>query len=157
MPAQVLLPIIVTLFAGLAIGCRDSLGPKPVADTFALQRVAGDPLPTVLYDNGLIATRVISDTIRLQNDGTGTISGVRETAPLQPGITAEPPTHRTTDIHYQVDGGRIQITYDCPPGALCVPPPHLIADLTENGLQVRWGPRMDGRNPLLYTRVPVTP
>jgi hypothetical protein len=144
----------LTAVAGLLLGCRSSTEPQPASTTtYVLQRVAGDPLPAVLVTNEVVEIRVFSDTIRLKGDGTGTISGVQESIPLTPGTPAEGPRHITSPIHYQITPTQIEIAFDCPDLANCIPPPHLLATVRSDGLQVRWGPQLQGRDPLDYVRV----
>ena len=109
------------------------------------------------YENGLFATRVISDTIRLRSDGTGTISGVRESMPLPPGVPGDGPVHIASNIRFKAVGDQVEIEYECPDLALCIPPPHLIASLRPDGLTAGWGPKMSGRSPLVYEQVGPTP
>jgi hypothetical protein len=147
----------LAILVALTIACGESAGPEVapgvVPGTFVLRRVAGDPLPTVLYNNEIFATLVVSDTIRLRPDGTGTISGVREAVPLQPGLVGDGPVHILTNFHFRRVGGQVEITYDCPPGALCIKPPHLIARPQPGGLTVRWGHADSGRSPMIYEEV----
>ena len=161
MSAPVSFRTTLAILVALTIACGESTGPEVAPDvapgTFVLIRVAGDPLPTVLYTNGIFATRVISDTIRLRPDGTGTISGVRETVALQPGLTGEGPVHIRTDFHFTTVGGQLEIIYDCPFGALCIKPPHLIARPQQGGLTVRWGHANSGRSPMIYEEVGAAP
>jgi hypothetical protein len=149
--------LVLAILVALTIACGDSAGPEAAIGTYVLRRVDGDLLPTVLYDNGIFATRVISDTIRLRPDGTGTISGVRETVPLQPGLPGDGPLHILTNFHFVTVAGRLEITYDCPPGALCIRPPHLIALPQPGGLTVRWGHAGSGRAPMIYQEVAAAP
>ena len=160
MSASISFQTNLTILVALSVACGESAGPVApdvVPGTFVLRLVDGDPLPTVLYSNGIFATRVISDTIRLQQDGTGTIAGVRETVSLQPGVPGEGPVHIQTNFHFVRVDGRLEITYDCPPGALCIRPPHLIALPQLGGLTVQWGHRDSGRSPMIYQQVAAAP
>jgi hypothetical protein len=131
--------------------CNNSTGPVGTS-TYVLREVDGDPLPTVLLATELVEVRVLSDTLRLRSDGRGSISGVRETIPLTPDTPAEGPQPITIPFHYQTNGNRIEIAFDCPDLALCIPPPHLIAD-PDGGLVVHWAPSLRGREPLIYAPV----
>jgi hypothetical protein len=139
--------------AALTLACEGSHGPSNFLRTYALREVQGDPLPTVLYTNEYVAVHVLSDTIRLRADGTGSISGVRSSEPLQPLILPQPPTWSTADIRFRRGMDRIEIDYVCPANANCAPPPHLIAVEGDNRLQVTWAPGMTGRSPMIYVAV----
>jgi len=135
----------------LTLACSESSGPVEEPSTFILRQVQQDPLPTVLAQTETFVIRVMSDTIRLAEDGTGSNGGVRESVPLQGG-SGEGPVHIANDLHYRLTGNRIEIDFDCPPGADCIPPPHLIADRQGNQLVVTWGPYLSGRSPLIYEK-----
>ena len=117
-----------------------------------LRQVDGDLLPTVLLTTELVEVRVLSDTLLLRSDGTGSISGVRQTLFLNPGSPAEAPQPITIPLHYQSKSSQIEISFDCPDLATCIPPPHLIAK-PDGGLLVYWAPSLRGREPLVYARV----
>jgi hypothetical protein len=109
-------------------------------------------VPTVMAQNEFVVIWVLSDTIHLAPDGTGTISGVREFVPLQGG-TGDGPVHIETPLHYRVFGNQIQMDFDCPDLANCIAGPHLIADRLGARLTARWGPNLSGRSPLIYAEV----
>lgn len=153
MPVFVSFRTALATLAVLTLGCEGSHGPSNTPRTYVLREVQGDPLPTVLYTNEYVAVHVISDTIRLRADGTGTISGVRSSEPLQPLILPQPPTWGTADIRFRRGIDRIEIDYVCPPNANCAPPPHLIAVEGNNRLQVTWAPSLIGRLPMIYVAV----
>jgi len=117
-----------------------------------LRQVDGDALPTVLLRTELVEVRVLSDTLRLRSDGSGNISGVRETIPLTPDTPAEGPQPIAIPLHYETKADQIEIAFDCPDLALCIPPPHLIAR-PDGGLLVYWAPSLQGREPMVYARV----
>ena len=150
----------LVIVAALTLACDESLGPGDAAGTYVLRQVEQDPLPTTLSANEFFAVRVISDTIRMRSDGTGTISGVREAMPLQPGVPGDGAVYITSNIRFKAVGDQLEIEYECPDLALCVPPPHLIAQVLRDGLTARWGPSMSGRSPLVYEQgqtAPLTP
>lgn len=152
MTTSVWLYSVLALSIALASGCSDSSGPVPASETFVLRQVEQDPLPTVMAQNEFFVIRVLSDTIRLAQDGTGTISGVRESVPLQGG-TGDGPVHIETTLHYRVLGDQIQMDFDCPDLATCIAGPHLIANRSGTSLTATWGPHMSGRSPLIYAEV----
>jgi hypothetical protein len=161
----------------LSLACEPSTMPiEQEPPTYVLQEVAGDPLPTLLVTNENFAFTVLSDTIRLYPDGTGTISGVTSAEPVQPLLLPVPPTWASAEIRYQVRrlGDQLEIEYPCPPDAMagsmtpshetmmmtsgstngtpsCAPPPHLLATRQGNLLVVAPAPGMLGRSPRIYT------
>ena len=151
MAPSVPLTASAALVVALLLGC-DSTGPRPTGGgLYVLQRVAGAPLPTVLQTTDQVDIRVLSDTLLLRSDGTGVISGVREIVPREPGGPAEGPRSIVTTFHSETGGGQIAITFDCPPNALCIQGPHMLARTADGGLTARWGPSMSGQDPLEYT------
>src|SRR5258705_6670210 len=62
--------------------CGSPFGPNDVAGTYALRRVAGDSLPTVLYENQYVSVRVFADTLRFTADQRGALVTIREITPL---------------------------------------------------------------------------
>jgi hypothetical protein len=137
----------------MSLGCSHSItGPVDPTAVFILRRIQQQALPTVMTQTEFVVVRVISDTIRLARDGTGTISGVREVIPLQNGA-GNGPEHVVINFHYQQTNNRIEIEFDCPDMATCVPGPHLIANSAGNQLTATWGASMVGRSPLIYEKV----
>jgi hypothetical protein len=137
---------------GLSLGCSQSTAPVDSAAVFVLRRVQAEAVPTVMTQTQFVIVRVISDTIRLARDGTGTISGVREVIPLQNG-SSDGPEHVAINFHYRRTNNHLEFEFDCPDMATCVPGPHLVADVLGNNLSATWGPSMVGRSPLLYEKV----
>ena len=63
---------LMTLFvAGLSLACGEPLSPRDVAGAYALQRVAGNSLPTIQYANGYVVVRVFAETLSFSPDGRG--------------------------------------------------------------------------------------
>jgi hypothetical protein len=147
----------LAILTALTLACDGTLGPVDVTGTYVLRQVAGDPLPTVLFDYDAFVVLVISDTIRLAPDGTGTISGVREVIPLEEGLPGEGPVHRTSNVRFKVIGDQLEIEYVCPGPMPCVPPPQVIARRVPGGLNAEFGPRPIGRSPLIYTEIQAAP
>jgi hypothetical protein len=152
MTASVWLNSALASLISVTLACSDSTGPGPSPEVFVLRQVQQDLLPTVMSQNEFFVIRVLSDTIRLRGDGTGNFSGVRESVPSQGG-SGEGPVHIGSDLHYRVIGTRVEIDFDCPDMAICVPPPHLIANSVGDQLTASWGPHMSGRSPLVYEKV----
>jgi len=152
MTASVWFRSTIPSLLGLTLGCTDSAGPGDTSGIFVLTQVQQDPLPAVLAENPYFVIRVFSDTIRLGENGTGRISGVRESVPLQGG-TGEGPVHLRTALHYRMSGSQIEMDFDCPANADCIPGPHLIGNRSGDQLVATWGPHMSGRSPLSYQKV----
>jgi hypothetical protein len=154
MNASVHFPLTLPMLIALALACNGDLGPGTVSSsTYVLQEVNGDPLPTALYSKEYVAVHVVSDTIRLRADGTGTNSGIRSAEPLQPGIPAQDPTWGAAEIRFRRVLRGIEIDYVCPINADCAPPPHFTAIERDNRLEVWWAPSLIGRSPMIYTAV----
>jgi hypothetical protein len=140
-----------TLLVLLTLSCSDSLEPGTLGQSYRLDRVAGEALPTVLYTNELGTFHIISQFIHFGPKGTGSLS---ETAQMVPH-TGEPrePQESTSGIQWAEVDGRIEIEFDCPANADCLAGPHLIARIDGHALRATWGPRINGRSPLLYVEV----
>jgi hypothetical protein len=138
------LPLLAT------VACSEPLRPGDVAGVYALQRVGGEPLPTVLYANDYARVHVLADTLRFSADGSGLRTSVLTVEPLKATLAPSggEPTHRS--FYFRIVGGRIEIGLDCPPNANCVAPPHLVGLRTHNGLRVS---EFGGNAPLLYARI----
>jgi len=72
-------------------------------------------------------------------------------------VSDDGPVYITSNIRFKAVGDQLEIEYECPDLALCVPPPHLIAQVLQDGLTARWGPSMSGRSPLVYEQVQAAP
>lgn len=137
------------LAAGLApAACDDPVRPGDLAGVYVLQSVAGDALPTVAYTTPGFAARVLADTLRLAADGTG--SEARRAVNDPPAPDAGTPYATLSAFTYAVVGGRVEVTYVCPPNADCVAGPHLVARLEGGGLVVEQA--LAQRVPQVYAR-----
>jgi hypothetical protein len=136
----------------LGASCRDPLTPGHVAGSYVLRQVGGDALPAVLSENGFFRLVVLADTLRLRPDGTGTVTGLRDEQPLGAGITAAGPKLVTMALMYHVVHDRIEMSFVCPPYALCVRElPQYVATTTLGGVLVDSAPGF--RVPLVYQRI----
>lgn len=149
-PSRVPARLLGMLSVGLAVACGDPVAPGDFAGTYTLQRVDGDPLPTVLFTTEYVRVRVLADTLRLNANGTGLQISVREVEPLVPGLPAEPSSRVDSELRFETKGGRIEVSAICPPNANCAPPPYLVARAVAEGLRVDVATGQ--RVPLLYTR-----
>jgi hypothetical protein len=140
-----------TLLVFLTLSCSDSLEPGTLGQSYRLDLVAGDALPTVLYTNEVGTSHIISQFIHFGPKGTGSLF---ETAQMIPH-TGDPhePQESTSGIQWAEVDGRIEIEFDCPANANCLPGPHLIARIDGHALRATWGPRTSGRSPLYYVEV----
>lgn len=133
-----------------ALGCDSPLGPDDVSGTYTLERIAGDPLPAVTFENESVVVRVLADTLRLDGGGGGTAVSVRAIVVKSSGV-GHGPARVTSELRYRVVGGRVEVHYVCPPNALCAAGPHLIARRTADGLVVDQA--LEERAPQRYVRV----
>jgi hypothetical protein len=123
--------------AAVTLGCRDSLGPRDVAGTYVLERVGVEPVPAVIFRDGQGTVRVVADTLRLRVDGRGSFVFIHVIEPAIGGAAPEAPTRIEIDFTYDLVGSTIEISYDCPPMALCIAGPHAIARRFASGLVVQ--------------------
>lgn len=138
------------LTAALALACGDSLAPADVAGNYALQQIAGDPLPALGFANEELVVRVFADTLRVGADGRGTLVRVDEVEFPSDG-TQVPPRRSEISFSFRTVDDRVEIAFDCPINANCAPPPHRIARRIGGGLRVDYAPGT--RVPMIYARV----
>src|SRR3954469_5962851 len=122
--------VVVLTLSAVFLSCSSSTEPHSGTTTYVLTEVDGDPLPTVLFTNDVVQVTVLSDTIRLNADGTGTTSGLQRFVLLQPDGPPEGPQAITSPIHYRSTTHGLEIDFDCPANANCAPPPHLLGSIT---------------------------
>ena len=161
------------LLLAASIGCSDSTSPAgPVLPgTYVLRRIAGDALPAELYTTRAgVSVRVIADTLRFMNDGTGTHVQVAsfDFAEAARGEGA---------FSWNVDDGRLEITHTCMASAMIVsahlsavpeataslasrrctmaPGPHLVARRLDASRMAARDPYQVAREPQLYELVPI--
>jgi len=123
---------------------------RDVAGAYALQRVAGTSLPTIKYANGYVIVRVFAETLSFTPDGRGKDVTVGESETLAGGLVTSP-LRSETAFGFRVVEGRIEIAFDCPIGADCAAPPHVVAQPTPNGLDVQYA--LGARVPQIYARL----
>jgi hypothetical protein len=141
---------LMTLFvAGLSLACGEPLSPRDVAGAYALQRVAGNSLPTIQYANGYVVVRVFAETLGFTPDGRGEDVTVQQSETVTGGLVTGPERSKTA-FGFRVVQGRIEIAFDCPPGADCVAP-HIVARPTPNGLEVQYA--LGARVPQIFARL----
>jgi len=87
---------LMTLFiAGLPLACGEPLSPRDVAGAYALQRVAGNSLPTILYANGYVVVRVFAETLSFTPDGRGEDVTVQQNETVTGGLVTGPERSET--------------------------------------------------------------
>jgi len=143
---------LIILGAALAVACGEPLSPRAVAGTYALQRVAGDALPALLYANGSVNVRVFADTLQFLPDGHGTLITVRESDPVSGGPSSGP-LRSESAFGFRITAGRIEVGFECPPhvGCVAVAGPQLVLRRIGDGLEAVFA--QGARIPLTYTRV----
>lgn len=118
--------VIPSLLALLAAGCdSDPVAPGKVAAEYVLESVNGGPLPAEKFDNGTFSFILLSETLRLEEDGSGIQESVHQTDFADP----TKPDHRSDSLFrltYRLLGDRLEVSFYCPPEAICIMGPHLI-------------------------------
>lgn len=150
--------------AVVASACSLATEPVPrIRDSFVLQSLGGDALPTLEHVNGICGIIVVADTLILFEDGTGVQRTARDVPSYKGAVdplTCEPaassPKERRQDLSefsYQLDGTVITIDYPCndTPNAACLPPWAHAGTLTDEGLVVDVSHSV--RTPLVYARL----
>jgi hypothetical protein len=132
---------VLALAAGLS--CSSPLEPLG-RDFYALQSVAGVPLPAPYAPNPSYNGLLIADSIMFRQDGTGARHAVYQ---------EENSTQRyesDESFNWTRDGNRIAITFVCPPTASCIAGPHLRGTVDETSITITESTVM--RQPLVYRR-----
>ena len=129
----------------LLAGCRESLAPLQ-GDIYVLESIAGDPLPAPYAANQVSAHRILADTVALAANGTG----VRRTTYDDDGVDGGSYL-RSEEFTWVEAGGRVSVTYRCPPNAGCVPAPHLSGPRTNTALT--FDQSAISMQPLVYRRM----
>lgn len=136
--------VVALAVSAAAAGCKsDNLGPLG-RDFYALQSVAGVPLPAPYAQNPDYNGLLVADSIAFREDGTGLRHAVYQ---------EENSTNRydaNDDFNWTRQGNTISITMVCPPMALCIAGPHLIGTLDEASLTIT--DSKVTRQPLVYHR-----
>ncbi len=138
--------LLLGAVAGLA-ACSDATGPE-YAEAYVLRSVAGDPLPAVFRDGDFATLYVLADTLFVTDDGTGYEKRLSEMVDKADGSVNR--FSSTTKFDYVIDGGRLEIAYECADMGSCIAPPHLAGAVTITGLVCDVSL---GRVPLLFERL----
>jgi hypothetical protein len=128
-------------------GCESFLAYTADQGTYVLESVGGRPLPALVLENEWSRVAILSDTVRLQSDGTGTkVYAVDVEYLKEPNRDGKTLIERR--ISYQLKGEAIEVPNICGPAELCTPPPHWTGRITADEL------RLDGApGPYVYQRV----
>lgn len=128
-------------------GCESFLVSSLNERTYVLESVGGKPLPALVFESESVRAQILTDTVRLQPDGTGTKVYALDVeylkAPHRDGSTLI-----DRRISYQLKGDAIEITNICGPAELCAPPPHWTGRITSDTLRLNGEP-----GPYVYRRV----
>jgi hypothetical protein len=138
-PIRILVPTLLAAFA--AAGCESStLSPDEVRGTFVLETYNGNALPTPIYDGGVETHVLLADTMRLGRGGDGTQVRVVRVDFDDPTRPDRNDVYSST-FQYQIRGGRLEITVQCPPNALalCAPGPHNVGTHEGDALVLSFG------------------
>ena len=143
--------LALSVFSTLALGCGNGLGPDDIAGTYVLERIGDHPLPAEVFRDAHGVVSVVADTLRLRPNGRGSFASVRVIDLI--GVEApQVPSRMERGLTFRVVDSRIEMQFSCPPNALCIAGPHLIARQHVRGLIVDTSLVADA--PLHYRRVP---
>jgi hypothetical protein len=131
-------------------GCGEWVAPVPVASAYALESIDGAPIPAVSVANDWVTLVTRADTLRF-GDGAMGVNIVHWEAAYSSPEVADESGRTESAFSYRLREGRVEISFPCPPNALCMAPPHLYAAPVDGGLRVEW---VGGGGPVrIYRRV----
>lgn len=128
------LPALLALFAGCD---SNPLEPGEVAAEWVLESVNGSALPASPWATPGFLSSILADTLRLQDDRRGT--HVRVTRTDYPDPRPDEVFASTSTLGYRLRGDVVEMTYACPPNALCTAGPHTFGRLEGEALVVTEG------------------
>lgn len=132
------------LIIAAAMGCSlEDLSPIG-RDFYALESVAGVPLPAPYAPNDAYNGLVIADSIMFREDGTGLRHAVYQEENSTEKYALD------DDLNWTRNGNTIAITFVCPPMASCIAGPHLTGTIEETTLTIT--DSKVTRHPLVYRR-----
>ena len=136
----------VILSAG-SIGCDASTAsPVPPGDEYVLRSIADMPVPAPWAPNTALDTRMMSATLTLRPDGTGSWHAVVEES--VGGTTYQ----QDSEFTYGLTGTAISVSFTCPDLASCIAGPHLTGRVTATG--IIFTTSLTTRAPLVFDVVP---
>jgi hypothetical protein len=118
--------------------------PAP-GDDYVLKSIAGVDLPAPWAEYEGISARMMSATLTLREDGTGTWRAVTESE------LNGPTTEWESEVTYSLDGSGIAIDFVCSDLADCIAGPHFLGEVTATGILISTSTVM--RAPLVFDAV----
>lgn len=98
-------------------------------DIYVLESISGRPIPAPYSFNPDFNDRIHADTMAFASGGVGE----RRTQYDSYQGTLRLDLVRFT---YTRTGDRVEINFECPPGAVCIAPPHLAGTISTTGLTI---------------------
>ena len=116
---------LLALLALATVGCESiASAPPAIPATYVLEA------PVTSQSEGIRFT-LVTDTLRIS---TGGGAERRTRWEVEYPDRRDPVTARTSPYLYELQGGKIELTYICGPAELCAPGPHYIGQFTDGGL-----------------------
>ncbi len=149
--------ILALVAAPILAACGSSTEPEAMwvdeTRTFVLRQVAGKEIPAVIIDNEWSRIGVLSDTLYLGVDGTGTHVMRVSVAPRGEDAREE---RWESNLRYKIQGDRIELSFVCPPDPIssCIAPPHYRGRLS--GAELHMDHALGYPTPLVYQMVGLT-
>ena len=120
--------LVLPILPALLAGCDSTaLEPEEVVGEWVLETINGSPLPASPWLTPGFPAFILADTLRLETDRRG--SEVRVVRVDYPEPREDEVSTRTSTFTYTLVDGRIEVTLQCPPTALCAPGPHFFGEL----------------------------
>ena len=123
---------------------NDPLAPLS-GDQYVLRSIAGVSLPAPYAPNPDHNERIVADTLAFQSNGSGMRRTVYEGNPDPAARRLEEST-----FNWIGQGDRVEITFTCPPDALCIQGPHLAG--TRSNSEIVITESAISRHPLVFAR-----
>jgi len=142
--------VFLVVFAAVAAqSCSEPSGPDGLPGIYRLARFEGRELPAVMNQSSAGTVFIVSQRVILGDDGKGgTLTEGRSIDDAHPQGSD---FSYAQELSYVVRGGRIEITFICPPNADCIVGPHLVGEQIVGGLAL--GPPASSRPASTYKRV----
>lgn len=147
-PLRRFLQKFTPLIAVAGLSCADPSGPSKAGQVYVLDRVGPDSLPAVYYSDDTFLVRMLADTLRLFEDGSGTRTSLLEYEVLPGGSGTPGEVPVASEFTYELKHWRLEIVFECADTGACIAPPHFIARLSSGELRVEYA--LGGRVPLIY-------
>lgn len=132
--------VLAAAAAGLVLsgtGCSALLEPsREEATAWALESLDGAALPAVSMSNEWVTMVTRADTLRFGGRTRGLQIVHWDAAYASPEV-ADETGRMESEFSYRIVQGRVEISFDCPPNALCLAPPHLYAVPVAGALRVQ--------------------